>query len=77
MKLGISWGSLRHLELKNIVFLMLCTVNILFSEMAQGVENQCSIVLFLLMSVTAVHGTRYNLTETCEDQHGADLNGKL
>ena len=56
---------------------MLCTVNILFSEMAQGVENQCSIVLFLLMSVTAVHGTRYNLTETCEDQHGADLNGKL
>ncbi|CAB4026169.1 Hypothetical predicted protein, partial [Paramuricea clavata] len=42
--------------------------------MAQRVGNQCSIVLFLLMSVTAVHGTRYIMTETCEDQYGADLN---
>ena len=56
----------------------MCTlINILFSEMGQRFKNHCRLALFSLMFLTVVRGARDILTETCEDRHGADLNGKL
>ena len=53
-------------------------MSILFSEMAQRIKRHCRLALCLLMFLAVlVHGTRDILSETCEDQHGADLNGKL
>ena len=53
-------------------------MSILFSEMTQRIKHHCRLALCLLMFLAVpAHGTRDILSETCEDQHGADLNGKL
>ena len=44
--------------------------------MAQRFENLCSIAV-LLMLFTNIHCTSEIVAEKCEDQYGADLNGKL
>ena len=46
--------------------------------MAQRIKHHGRLALCLLVFLAVlVHGTRDILSETCEDQHGADLNGKL